>query len=151
MSNIGQIPCDPGPCGPARTERTRPVVAVPADSRSGWALGTCDGVGATPEGGAAVCPVCLAREAVTVAETVEPVPAVWPTLPLPLRPDPAEPPGDPVEGVIVAIKKSLLGPKQVRIAFREACPYDFFKAVVYGPDAANAEPQPSASATAAWW
>ncbi len=37
-----------------------------------------------------------------------------------------------VEGVSVDVTRNLSGSAEVRIAFREPCPYAFFKVVVYG-------------------
>lgn len=34
----------------------------------------------------------------------------------------------------VAAKKKFLGPREIRVSFRQVFPYDTFKAVVYGPD-----------------
>ena len=39
-----------------------------------------------------------------------------------------------IEVKLIASKKKLFGPREVRIAFRKAFPYEIFKAVVYGPD-----------------
>jgi hypothetical protein len=40
-----------------------------------------------------------------------------------------------IEVKVIATKKKLFGPREIRVAFRKAFPYEVFKAVVYGPDA----------------
>jgi hypothetical protein len=42
-----------------------------------------------------------------------------------------------IEATIVEAKDSLLGQKTLRLAFRESCPYSFFKAAVSGFNAQN--------------
>jgi hypothetical protein len=61
-----------------------------------------------------------------------------------------------LEVKFVTAKKRLFGPRELRIAFRHVFPYDSFKALVYGPDAASyvAPPDnnlPLSSEERDWW
>jgi len=48
-----------------------------------------------------------------------------------------------VEAKLVATKKKLFGPREVRLTFRKVFPYEIFKTVVYGPDSfRGVEPPP---------
>jgi hypothetical protein len=72
------------------------------------------------------------RGARLVVEAFPPnVPSVWFTPPHVSTSTPNE----WLEARVVDARKRLLGPRQVRIAFRQTFPYEDFKAVVYGPQA----------------
>jgi hypothetical protein len=48
-----------------------------------------------------------------------------------------------MEVKLVASKKRLFGPREIRVAFRKVFPYEIFKAVVYGPDASTSVETPT--------
>jgi hypothetical protein len=60
-----------------------------------------------------------------------------------------------IEVKVIEARKKLFGPREVRVSFRKAFPYEAFKAVVYGPDSFKG-PEPSApvlieSEERDWW
>ena len=48
-----------------------------------------------------------------------------------------------IEVKMISSRKKLFGPREVRIAFRKAFPYEVFKAVVYGPDSFKSAETPA--------
>ena len=60
-----------------------------------------------------------------------------------------------IEVKMIGQKKKIFGPREVRIAFRKAFPYEIFKAVVYGPDSFQNAPQatwvPDDTEERDWW
>jgi hypothetical protein len=52
---------------------------------------------------------------------------------------PGTAPSEWIEAKLIEAKRRLLGPRVVRIAFRNPFPYDTFKNVVYGPDAVGGQ------------
>jgi hypothetical protein len=60
-----------------------------------------------------------------------------------------------VEVKVIAMKKKLFGPREVRLAFRKVLPYEHFKAIVYGPDAVKDATEPACVPEEAqerdWW
>jgi hypothetical protein len=48
-----------------------------------------------------------------------------------------------MEVKLIAAKKRLFGPREIRIAFRKVFPYEVFKAVVYGPDSLSSVDTPA--------
>jgi hypothetical protein len=47
-----------------------------------------------------------------------------------------------IEVKVIDTRKRLFGPREVRVAFRKAFPYEIFRNVVYGPDAYQPAEQP---------
>jgi hypothetical protein len=60
-----------------------------------------------------------------------------------------------IEVKVVDARKKIFGPREVRIEFRKAFPYEIFKALVYGPDALKthevAHHVPLESGDRDWW
>ena len=60
-----------------------------------------------------------------------------------------------IEVKVIAARKKMFGPREVRITFRKVFPYEIFKAVVYGPDAIKSvEPPtwlPEDAVDRDWW